>query len=81
MNPDVLQEEFSNELGDVNAFKLIDVIENNKKRTKRRTDSSGIKIKTADQTRKVQIGNDLHLQRVAKPSHSLSGLRVGAHEF
>lgn len=35
MNPDVLQEEFSNELGDVNAFKFIDVIENNKKKNKK----------------------------------------------
>ena len=41
MNPDVLQEEFSNELGDVNAFKFIDVIETIKRRTKRRRTEAG----------------------------------------
>ncbi|MDA7026210.1 hypothetical protein PJ311_06230 [Bacillus sp. CLL-7-23] len=30
MNKQVLEEEFSSELGDVNAFKMIDVIEHNK---------------------------------------------------
>ncbi|KAA6453130.1 hypothetical protein [Bacillus swezeyi] len=34
MNKKVLQEEFSGELGDVNAFKYIDVIEQNKKKKK-----------------------------------------------
>ncbi|MED2978165.1 hypothetical protein P4284_15870 [Bacillus swezeyi] len=34
MNKKVLQEEFSGELGDVNAFKFIDVIEQNKKKKK-----------------------------------------------
>lgn len=34
MNKKVLQEEFSGELGDVNAFKFIDIIEQNKKKKK-----------------------------------------------
>ncbi|ASB89916.1 uncharacterized protein S101395_03409 [Bacillus sonorensis] len=38
MNKKVLQEEFSGELGDVNAFKFIDVIEQNKKKKKKQAE-------------------------------------------
>ncbi|MFN2745935.1 hypothetical protein ACINLE_13165 [Bacillus sp. z60-18] len=39
MNKEVLQEEFSGELGDINAYKWIDVTEHNKKKKDDKADA------------------------------------------
>nr|WP_035428036.1 hypothetical protein [Bacillus sp. NSP9.1] len=52
MNKEVLQEEFSGELGDINAYKWIDVTEHNKKR---RTIKLTLKRNSAKRIKKTPL--------------------------